>query len=165
MKEILAESLQPFFDNSGLNGTCTYKGKIYEVWEVSDDVFNKMCDMTEEEFLNLCPDGMWRYSAGSIMGTPSVNYEINGYNLAAWDHRREQYIDDCIHCSIRELHNCKQTEEDYIECFGVRRHECLLEYLCEEIGASQPRNVCALAMDLALHNNMTLGELFMKYEG
>ena len=33
MKEILAESLQPLFDNSSLTGTCTYKGRIYEIWE------------------------------------------------------------------------------------------------------------------------------------
>lgn len=44
------------------------------------------------------------------------------------------------------------------------RYESLLEYLCENIGASQPRNVCALAVDLAKYNNMTMGELFTKYE-
>ena len=41
----------------------------------------------------------------------------------------------------------------------------LLEYLSYYLGASQPRNVCALCVDLARINNMTLGELFNTYQG
>ena len=163
MKEILAESLQPFFDNSGLNGICTYQGKWYEVWEVSDEVFEKMCDMEEEEFVKLCPEGMWRSSEGSIFGCPYEEYEINGHKIIAWDDRRERYIrEDCAKCKFKD---CEQTEEDYNECFGERKHKSLLDYLCDEIGASSPRNVCALAVDLARYNGMTMGKLFAKYEG
>lgn len=92
MKEILAEGLQTFFDNTGLPGKCTYKGKLYEVWEVSDEVFIKMDKMSEEDFENVCPDGMWRYSNGSIFGAPDVEYKINGKILKAWDDKRERYI-------------------------------------------------------------------------
>ncbi len=165
MKEILAESLQPFFDNSGLEGKCTYQGGLYEVWEISDEVFDKMCDMKEDEFLELCPDGMWRSSEGSIFGIPCVEYEINGQKIFAWDYNRERYIEDCKDCIVREKYGCKQTEEDYNECFGDRKYKTLLEYFCEEIGASVARNVCALSMDLAKYNKMTMGELFKKYEG
>lgn len=165
MKEILAESLQALFDNSDLTGTCTYKSELYEVWEVSDEDFDFMCNMTEENFEKLCPDGMWRYSEGSILSTPGVEYEINGHKIIAWDDRRNRYIEDCQVCPIREMYNCKQTEEDYNECFGLRRYRKLTEYFCEEVGVSLPRNVCALAMDLAKYNNMSLGELFRKYEG
>lgn len=165
MKEILAENLQSLFDNTNLTGTCTYKGEIYEVWEVSDEDFQVMCDMSEEDFLKLCTEGMWRYSVGSILGAPDAEYEVNGHKITAWDDRRDRYIRDCDKCPIRELYDCQQTEEDYNECFGLRRYKCLTEYLCEEIGASSPRNVCALATDLAKYNGMTLGELFRKYEG
>lgn len=165
MEEILAENLRSLFDNSNLTGTCTYKGELYEIWEVSDEVFEIMCDMTEEDFINLCPDGMWRYSAGSILGTPDAEYEINGHKITAWDDRRDRYIESCRECAIREFIHCQQTEDDFNECFGFRKYKNLTEYLCEEIGASSPRNVCALAMDLAKYNGMTLGELFERYEG
>lgn len=41
----------------------------------------------------------------------------------------------------------------------------LLQYLCDEMGCSSPRNVCALTKDLAKYNNMKLSELFLKYQG
>ena len=39
----------------------------------------------------------------------------------------------------------------------------LSEYLCECVGVSLPKNVCACAMDLAKYNNMSMAELFEKY--
>lgn len=165
MKEILAQGLAEFFTNSGLSGCCTYKGEMYEVWEVSDAVFYDMNNMSEEKFESLCPDGMWRYSTGSIFGVPGKEYIINDKPLKAWDDRRERYIrEDCNDCVDKQQGFCMETENDYNECFGERKYRGLLEYLCEEIGASQPRNVCALAMDLARANNMKMGELFSKYE-
>ncbi len=41
----------------------------------------------------------------------------------------------------------------------------LFEYLSYYWGASQPRNVCSLCVDLARINDMTLGELFNTYQG
>lgn len=138
MKEILAENLLLFFANSGIVGKCTYSGDIYEVWEVSDKDFEVISNMSEEEFVKLCPNGMWRSADGSNMGVPYVKYTINGKKIIAWDRIHEN---------------------------GNRKYDTLLEYLCNEVGASQPRNVCALAVDLAKYNNMTMGELFAKYEG
>lgn len=40
-----------------------------------------------------------------------------------------------------------------------------IAYLCDEIGASTEKNVCACTVDLAQQNNMTLSELFKKYLG
>lgn len=60
MQEILAENLQPLFDNTSLTGKKTYSGELYEVWEVSDEDFQLMCEIDEEEFERLCPEGMWR---------------------------------------------------------------------------------------------------------
>lgn len=144
MKEILAENLQALFDNSNIDGKCTYKGKRYEVWEVSDDVFEKMCEMTEEEFEELCPSGMWRSCDGSVLGTPDATVHINGYEILAWGD--EPWEDE---------------EDDEYEIYA----SSLTNYLCDVIGASQPKNVCACAMDLAKYNHMTMGELFTKYEG
>lgn len=139
MQEILAENLQPLFDNASLTGKKTYSGELYEVWEVYEFMFN----ISDEEFERLCPEGMWRSSNGSIMGYPAEYFIVNKKKLKCWDRREELYGK-----------KCRRT-----------KYESLLEYLCENIGASQPRNVCALAVDLAKYNNMTMGELFTKYEG
>ena len=54
--EILGNKLKRFFDivdNPPNDAKITYAGNKYEVWEVSEDLFNKMCDMSEEEFVKL----------------------------------------------------------------------------------------------------------------
>lgn len=166
MQEIFAENLQEFFNNTKLEGKRTYRGKDYEVWKVSDDTFESMCNLNDEEFEKLCPKGMWRSAIGSNMGIPDVEYKINGNIILAWDgNSRSDNESECEKCLDRENGACDGTEEDFNECFGAREYSGLLEYLCEEIGASQPRNVCALAVDLANYNNITMGELFTKYEG
>ena len=50
---------------------------------------------------------------------------------------------------------------------GSYNIECdnLLSYLCDEVGASTFKNVCALTIDLAKYNNMKLSELFEIYQG
>lgn len=137
------------------------------MWEVSDKDFKIMCDMTEEDFQEVCPDGMWRSSEGSIMGTPSVKWNIHGKEIYAWDGiRREKYYhDECKTCPDRCNGLCKATEDEIVECYGKREYDTLLHYLCNEIRISQPRNVCALVVDLAKANNMKMSELFKLYEG
>lgn len=48
---------------------------------------------------------------------------------------------------------------------NMKKYENLSDYLCNCIGVSQQRNVCACAIDLARYNDMTMGKLFEKYEG
>lgn len=128
--EILGSNLKKFFDvidNPPNEADITYAGNRYEVWEVSDDLFEKMCNMSEEEFVEIAgEDAWWRQSYGSNLGYPEETTIVNGNEI---------------------------------------EYENLSEYLCECIGVSQPRNVCACAMDLAKYNDMTMGELFEEYEG
>lgn len=147
MREILAEELQPLFDQSlpngiQLGGECTYKGNLYEVWEISDEVFDIMCDMPEEDFESACPGGMWRSSKGSNLEfLPHGEFTINSIPMIGWERGND-------------------------EIFGIgHNYSGLLEYLCSYIGASTPKNVCACAVDLAKINSMKLSELFEKYEG
>lgn len=143
MKEILAENLQPFFDNSNLKGKCTYQGEQYEVWEVSDKTFEIMCDMDEDKFARLCPDGMWRSAEGSNMGAPNTIIHVGENKILGW------------------YSPWDEDSEEELEIYASN----LTKYFCYYLGVSQPRNVCALAVDLAKYNHMTLGELFNKYEG
>lgn len=141
MKEILGNNLKGFFDvvDSKLNeADITYAGNRYEVWEVSDGLFKKMCNMSEEEFVELAGDGSWWRSAeGSNLGIPDVEFSVNGEKLIGW--------------------NWKNT--------FCRNYQSLTEYLCECVGASTEKNVCACAVDLAKYNNITMGALFRKHEG
>ena len=167
MKEILGNNLEQFFNNA-INGKRTYKGNIYEVWEVSDEIFNTMCDMSEEKFVELAgEEAWWRSAKGNNQGTPSNKYIINGKEIVAWDgySRCEYYNDYCKDCEDRIDEMCEASDEDIESCCGERKYNTLSSYLCDEMGASMPRNVCALATDLAKYNNMTMGELFTKYEG
>ena len=143
MKEILAYGLQSLFINTDLSCRCTYKGKRYEVWEIPDKDFKTMSDMTDEEFEDVCPDGWWRYSDGSVLGKPKANVCINGEYLVGWDD--DYYLPD-------------EYEDEPIKHF-----ESLSDYLCDCVGASTEKNVCACAVDLAKYNNMTMAELFKTY--
>lgn len=147
MKEILGNDLAQLFNN-GINGKCTYKGNWYEVWEVSDEAFNEMCDMSEEKFVELAgDDAWWRSAEGSNQGVPDIKVYINGHEMLGW--AGEPWEDE------------EEDEDDEFEICS----STLTDYMCDVIGASQPRNVCALAVDLAKYNNITMGELFTKYEG
>ena len=146
MKEILGGNLKRFFDaidSKCSNSDITYAGDRYEVWSITDELFDKICDMSEEEFVKLAgDDAWWRQSEGSNLGTPDTIFQIKGQKMLGWT---KLWVDEM---------------EDY-----ELNRESLTEYLCNCIGVSQPRNVCACAMDLAKYNGMSMGELFTKYEG
>lgn len=146
MKEILGGDLKRFFDTIDSkcnNADITYAGDRYEVWKVSDELFEQMCDMTEEKFVELAGEyAWWRQSDGSVLGVPDTKVYIKGQEMLGWNKR---WADEDEEWEIHEY--------------------SLTDYLCEQIGVSQPRNVCACAMDLAKYNNMSMGELFNKYEG
>lgn len=137
--EILGNKLKKFFDkvdNPPNNAEITYDGNRYEVWEVSKGLFNKMCDMTEDDFVKLAgEEAWWRQSDGSVLGVPDSYFEVNGECLLGWNRWEHE----------------------------TTRYTNLSEYLCDCVGASTCKNVCACAMDLAKYNDMTMAELFEKY--
>lgn len=138
--EILGNKLKRFFDkvdNPPNDAEITYAGNRYEVWEVSEDLFNKMCDMSEDEFVKLAgEEAWWRQCDGSVLGVPDTKFIISDEEMVGWNTRGEY------------------------ENFQYAK---LTDYLCYGIGASQPKNVCACCMDLAKYNDMTMAELFEKY--
>ena len=150
MKEILGAELDNAFKELKINTTKTYElqnksweyCEIYQVWKLSDKDFEKICQLSDEDWKD--DWGWWRSSEGSNMGGVNKRYNINNHYINAWD-------------GIN-----RQEEKDYL--FG-RQYKNILQYFCDEIGVSTERNVCALAVDLARQNNMTMGELFRKYQG
>lgn len=137
MKEILGQHLHVFFDGSTIPAKCTYQGDDYEVWEVSDSDFEVMRDIDEGHWEDIYPECWWRYCTGcNIDSIPTHKLMVNGEEITGWKNMK-----------------------------GKTKYSSLSEYLLKEFWASSEKNVCALAVDLAKHNNMTLGELFTKYEG
>lgn len=167
MKEILGENLQSLFDNEKLNGKRTYNGNEFEVWKISDETYKTLCDMLNDESYDLYPSSVWYYASGSNMGAPDVDYIINGQHINAWDgDTRLSWRDsECEDCNDYLEGKCNANDEDVLGCFNERNYSTLTEYFASELGAGLLRNVCSLATDLAKYNNMTLGELFAKFEG
>ena len=86
MIEILGGNLKKFFDivdNPPNDAEITYAGDRYEVWEISDELHKRMCDMSEEEFIELAgEDAWWRSSEGSVLGVPDTKFTINGEDMS-----------------------------------------------------------------------------------
>lgn len=147
MKEILGNYLDEFFFVLDYPKECvvarTYKSKKYEVWSIPDEVFDMISDMSNEKFVKLAgEDAWWRSSTGSVLySLDKGEVTINNQKMIGW---------------IR-----KPWDEEISKDIN---YQSLSEYLCEFVGVSMPRNVVACAMDLAKFNNMTMGQLFSKYE-
>jgi hypothetical protein len=164
--EILGgNGLYKAFRELDIKATRTYRGSEkphYEVWELSKDDFKKLeyaLDWKDEW-------GWWRYAKGSNMGTPFEFFTVNGKELMAWggphrDDLRNDWADEtddekaAYHYSFKEY---EETQYPYV-------YDKLSTYMCEELGASMERNVCALAVDLARANGLTVAQLFKIYEG
>lgn len=154
MKEILGGDLDLAFKELNINAIKTYEGNTHlddvtQIWEVQNEDFEKLCNMSEDDWKYEW--GWWRSAEGSNVCNPLSTFIINKEKITAWD-------DD------NRLEADKAEDEDDKYLFD-REYSNLLEYFCDEIGASQPRNVCALAVDLANINNIKLSELFKKYQG
>lgn len=175
MKEIIGENLRGIFKKLGLDAILTYSGKIgvwshFEVWEITEDVLEKISDISDEEWDALCkdlsPDAWWRYSEGSNMGEVNSIFTINGEKIVAW---RNKYYVEGLFNEYFKLSDEEKKEyidaEDYVNSWLVRGYKGLMDYFYEELHISQPKNVCALATDLAEYNGMGLGELFAIYGG
>lgn len=173
MIEILAgKGFDKAVRDLGLAATCTYQrtmkspfDEYYEVWEMLSPDFDRLCNIPDEEWKDNW--GWWRHANGSNMHTPNMVYEINNFKIIAWDGLvRDQWKhDNCVYCEDRLSGVCKATIEDANFCVGPRQYKNLFTYFCDEIGVSAPRNVCALAVDLAKYNNMTMAELFDRTVG
>ena len=170
MIEILAgDGIEYAFDELNISAKKTYQGKedatsYYEVWELSEEDFKKLSTITEEEWQD--DYGWYRYAEGSIMGPTNATFTINRREMLAWDGiRRLDLLDQWRGESESTKMIFYHSFKEYEYYFMPRKYRKLTEYLCDELGVSTERNVCALTVDLAKANNMTLAELFKIYEG
>lgn len=158
--------LENAFEALGIDAKMTYKGSrepYYEVWEL-----NKKDLRVLEEVLEW-PDewGFWRHAKGSNMGTAADIFMVNGHELIAWEgYKREDLRDEWDNnTSDEEKAECHYRFKEFEDIYMPHEYNSLLEYMCHEIGASTETNVCALAVDLARTNGLSMGKLFEVYEG
>lgn len=170
MKEIIGEKMSNIFAVLGINPKKTFNGHIgywddFSVWELTDEDFKTLDDMTDEEFEKYAENyPWWRYAEGSNQGVPDYEFTVNGEKLIAWyDADRDEDL-------IEDFKNEDEADqegglEQYIATWHETTFPTLTDYLCNELGATTERNVCALAVDLAKYNKITMAELFRKYGG
>lgn len=147
----------------------------YQVWLLSKEDFDNICSIDNGDWKDAW--GWWRYTTGSNMSTELNPFCVNGVNLIAWDGlERENFEnDECALCADYYLNSnsskdgryppCYAEAPDQENCYKSRTYTDLLFYLNDEIGVSTEKNICALTVDLARINSMTLSELFKKYLG
>lgn len=160
MIEILGAELDKAFEELNINAKKTYEiqnkpwdyCEDYQVWELLEEDFDKICKIEDKDWKDEW--GWWRFAEGSNLGYVNARYNINHHYLQAWDGTSTQDF-------LKENKHCK-PEDRY---FPERKYKSLLQYMCNEMGASAERNVCALAVDLAMQNGITMAELFRKYQG
>lgn len=168
--EILGDKMHKVFKEHGINYTKTYSKRCnpkknhdphYEVYEISQNDMKRL-----EEMLDIHSGSWWRYARGCNLGTPFDFFTINGKELIAWGGpKRDDLRDDWDAESDEEKAAYHYSFKEYEESNYPYKYETLTEYMCEELGASMESNVCALAVDLARANGLTLARLFELYEG
>lgn len=145
--EILAGNMDGYFKRSGIVAVKTWEGEFgeelnYQVWDITRSEFEKLLKTDDETYKS---DEWWRSSNGSNMGLATEEYIINGKNIKAWD-------------------GALRKEYDNSEVWS-REYENLLDYFEGEHGCTEPRNIVALAVDLAAQNGITMAKLLALYEG
>jgi hypothetical protein len=149
MKEILGVNLDKAFEELNLYAQKMYQiqnkhweyCEDYQIWRLSDEDYDQLYSISEDDWKE--DWGWWRWAEGSNLLNVNHRYNINHHYIKAWDGTG------------------RRGKKDWFD----RKYPTLLQYFCDEIGASTERNVCAVAVDLAAQNNMTMAELFQKYQG
>lgn len=155
MVEILAKNIENLFDNTDNR---KYHGKDCDVWTVSEEFHKNLCDMSDDEFEQKCPDGWWVSVISSNLGSPDGEFEINSYPMLAYygNFRKDYYGECCWDCQDYYDRTCETTDEEIERCIGEKKYKNLLSYLNEELRIGTERNICAVCVDLARYNNMTM---------
>lgn len=142
----------------GLNAEKKHDDGEYQVWEVDMISFGKLCLIADDSAWKE-HWGWWRHCTGcNLVGSMTHQFIVNGKTMLGFVN--EQQLQDFL-----DYHECEEeedrlTEEDYFSTpYGT-----LTEYLCDEIGASTEKNICAISVDLAKMNGMTMAELFDRYQ-
>ena len=113
----------------------TYKSSHEPYYEVWD-LNKKDLKILEETMEWDSTWGWWRSAKGSNMGTAANFFTINGQFMIGWE-----TVD------------------------GDDTYDSLMDYFHKGLKVGMESNMCALAVDLARVNGMTMAKLFQTFEG
>lgn len=148
-------------DAFGIEGAQTYTynpddsiwADGFEVWRIPEEKLSVLSYLSEDEWIDRFDNKWWRYCEGTnLEGGSTHRFKVNGKGLICWsnpefaDYETDEEADGQLVFSARDLN-----------------YNNVLQYCCEEWGASTPKNVCAICAGLAKLNGMSLNELFSKY--
>lgn len=134
----------------------------YEVWEIEKKDLEKLEETVEwdENW------GFWRFCKGSNMGSAYEVFTVNGHELIAWSgRRRDNLIDEWNDEPSSEKEAYHYSYKEYEKAIMPHEYDSLLDYFGKELEISTEKNICALSVDLARYNGMSMAQLFKTYEG
>ena len=123
------------FKALGIDAKRTYKSAHEPYYEVWD-LNKKDIKMLEETMEWQENWGWWRSAKGSNMGTPVEFLTVNGQFMIGWE-----TLD------------------------GNDIYDSLMDYFHKGLHVGMESNICALAIDLARVNGMSMAKLFNVFEG
>jgi len=142
----------------GLNAEKKHDDGEYQVWLVGEVSFDRLCGIPDDEWKD--DWGWWRYCTGcNLVGSMTHEFTVNGKPMIGFVNEG-RYSDFVERQEDKSAEDWERDEEGYFPTV----YKSLTEYLCEHIGASTEKNICAISVDLAKMNNMTMAELFDQYQ-
>ena len=158
---------------------CKYSKGKYEIWEISDEDFNELDSYIDkydyfEEGQNpkVWKDewGWWRWSDGSNIQSNDTTYmEINNKKVLMYfnPYCYDNYIEDGLNeLSIRKgiLSNEEKSQaiKELIQRFFDSKcnYNNFLEYCIDQYHVSTEKNICAISVECAKLNKMSLAEFW-----
>lgn len=121
-----------------------FKGNKYAVWRLHKKDLKKLDKIPEEQWKDNW--SWWRFSEGSIFDdSPTYYFNVNGHFFIGFE--KSDFV----------------PEDSNSEYQKMKEYENLSDYLCNCIGATAEKNVCALLISLAKKNYMSMAELLETY--
>lgn len=163
--EIFGENLEKAFLDLGIAANKTYQAKRIdgyikpEVWEVSDEDFEALCKITDEEWKD--DWGWWRNGGCIYEGAIEAEFQVNSKRMFG-------YRDKRIDAAFDDIDADNQDDIDYangcVEEYKNEQFESYIQWLCETQSASTSYNIAYFAFSLAKDNGLTLAEFMTKYQ-
>lgn len=144
MYEILVfGEIQNDLDRLGIKARETYSNipsngdKKIRVYTLDEKNFEMLCEDAEidDSDKNVWKDGAWFYAEGSNMHEPDVYVTVNSQKLLGWS---LDYYDE--------------------------KFDSITDYLYKTFDVSTIKNICSLSVDLAKYNDLSLSDLFSKFQ-
>ncbi len=142
----------------GLNAEKKHDDGKYQVWLVGEVSFDRLCGIPDDEWKD--DWGWWRYCTGcNLVGGMTHEFTVNQKPMLGFVNEGK-YYDFVEYQEDKTAKDWERGEEEYFQTV----YKSLTEYLCEQFGASTEKNICAISVDLAKMNHMTMAELFDAYQ-